>query len=82
MVRIFSLIWTLILSLLVTAISFFYIREEKVGFPFSFATDTEGQGFAGTGIEINFWSLILDIIFWWFLFSILWLILKNYVFDL
>jgi ribose/xylose/arabinose/galactoside ABC-type transport system permease subunit len=82
MIRISSLIWTLILSLIVTGISFFYIRGETRGFPFSFSKEIGEGGFAESGFEVSSWSLVFDIVFWWFLFSIVWIILKNYVFDM
>ncbi|OGY21300.1 MAG: hypothetical protein A2126_02435 [Candidatus Woykebacteria bacterium GWB1_45_5] len=80
MIRVLSLLWTLVLSLIVTGISFFYIRSDSRGFPFSFSKEIADQGSVG-GLHFNFGSLVLDVIFWWFLFSILWLILKNYIFE-
>lgn len=82
MIRISSLIWTLILSLAVSGLGFFYIREGMRGFPLAFAEEVEGGGLAGSGLDANIWILLIDIVFWWFVFSILWIILKNYVFDL
>lgn len=82
MIRISSLIWTLILSLAVSGLGFFYIREEMRGFPLAFAEEVEGSGLVGSGFDANIWILLIDIVFWWFVFSILWIILKNYVFDL
>ncbi len=82
MVRALSLIWTLALALAVTAISFFYVRDEiKHGFPFSFAKDTLTSD--GTiGVTINYWSVAFDILVWWLLFSLLWIIVKNYILEI
>ncbi len=82
MLRVFYLFWTLIAALLVTAISFFYISGDKHGFPFSFATEVKDS--VGGGeilLKFNTWTLIFDILFWWFLFSILLIIVRNYVFE-
>lgn len=83
MLRVFYLFWTLIASLLVTGFSFFYISGEvKHGFPFSFASNLDNGVVGGEIIlKFNVWSLVLDIVFWWFLFSILLIIVKNYVFE-
>jgi len=75
-------LWTLIIAVTVTGISFFYPREDLRGFPFSFAQliidQTTGRG----RYEFNFLLLGVDLIFWWVVFSVFLLILKNYVFDL
>lgn len=76
MLRIFSLLWTLLISLIVCGGSYFYIRGEARGFPFSFLKEMETGNF-----HISFWFLIADIIIWWLIFSVLWIILKNYVFE-
>lgn len=79
MLRVFSLIWTLIVSLAVVGLSFFYIRGDSRGFPFSFAREiTNG---VKASFHLNGYLLTFDIIFWWLIFSILWLVLKNYVFE-
>ena len=83
MLRVLYLFWTLIAALLVTGLSFFYISgEAKHGFPFTFATEVK-DGVSGGEILLKFnsWSLVLDIMFWWILFSILLIIVKNYVFE-
>ena len=83
MIRIFYLIWTLISSLLTTGLSFFYIRNEvSRGFPFSFAKEVLGQG-GGQGISFEFKTFVVafDIIFWWLIFSVLLVIIKNYIFE-
>ncbi|HEX7456194.1 MAG TPA: hypothetical protein VF303_01885 [Candidatus Nanoarchaeia archaeon] len=80
MIRILSLLWTLVIALIVTGISFFYIRGEARGFPFTFSKGTANQ-ISINGLEINIWSVILDVIFWWLIFSILWIVLKNYIFE-
>ena len=83
MLRVFYLFWTLVVSLLVTSFSFFYVSEEiKHGFPFTFAKSVE-NGVNGGEIllKFNVWTLLFDILFWWLLFSILLIIVKNYVFE-
>ena len=80
MIRALSLLWTLLLAVIVTAISFFYIRGEDRGFPFSFSEGTVEQ-IQVNGFQLNGWSVALDIIFWWLLFSMVWIILKNYIFE-
>lgn len=82
MVRVLSLVWTLTLAVAITSVSFFYIRDDiKHGFPFSFAKDIlNGDG--TSGFNINYWSIAFDILVWWLLFSLLWIIVKNYVLEL
>lgn len=82
MVRVLSLVWTLLLSLSITLVSFFYVRDEiKHGFPFSFAKDNlNGDG--TSSFSINYWSIAFDVFVWWLLFSLLWIIVKNYVLEL
>lgn len=79
MVRVLSLVWTLVAALLITGLSFFYItNNSNHGYPFTFAKDiTETSGLQG--LLVNYWSAALDALIWWFLFSILWIILKNYI---
>jgi hypothetical protein len=79
MIRAFSLLWTLIVAVAITALSFYYINGETRGFPFAFAREVEVGGYLG--FEYNTWTLIFDLIFWWLLFSILWVVVKNYIFD-
>ena len=78
MIRVLSLIWTLFLALIVTGISFFYIRGNARGFPFTFSKEISDQ--VGK-FDFNVWSIALDVVFWWLLFSILWIVLKNYIFE-
>ena len=80
MIRALSLLWTLLLAVIVTAISFFYIRGGDRGFPFSFSAGTVEQ-IQANGFQLNGWSVALDVIFWWLLFSMVWIILKNYIFE-
>lgn len=81
MVRVLSLLWTLILSLLTTAVSFFYIREEtRHGFPFTFAKDNFSAD-GSVGYDFNFFSVAFNLLVWWILFSLVWLIVKNYVLE-
>lgn len=85
MVRVLSLLWTFLLAMLVTGVSFFYIRSGvDRGFPFSFAKDTPItiDGNATFSINYNYWLLAFDVIIWWLLFSVLWIIIKNYVLEL
>jgi uncharacterized BrkB/YihY/UPF0761 family membrane protein len=79
MLRVLSLLWTLMLSLVVTGVSFFYVRGENHGFPFTFSRGVTDQG--TESLQFNAWSVVLDVLFWWFLFSVLWIILKNYIFE-
>ena len=85
MVRVLSLLWTFVLAALVTAVSFFYIRGGvDRGFPFSFAKDTLGTTDGNTiyTFSYNYWLLAFDLIIWWLLFSVLWIIIKNYILEL
>ena len=81
MVKALSLLWTLLLAVIVTAISFFYIRGEvKHGFPFTLARDsfnTDGT----VGYHVNYFSVAFDVLVWWVLFSLVWVIVKNYVLE-
>lgn len=81
MIRVLSLLWTLVLGIIVTGISFFYIRGEARGFPFTFSKET-GEQLDITKFDFNIWSIALNVMFWWLLFSILWIILKNYIFEI
>jgi hypothetical protein len=56
------------------------MRGEARGFPFSFSKGSAEQ-ISTNGVDINAWSVILDVIFWWLIFSVLWIILKNYIFE-
>lgn len=83
MIRVIYLFWTLIASLLVTGFSYFYVSSgARHGFPFSFAEEV-ADGVVGGEIllKFNVWLLIFDIVFWWILFSILLIVIKNYVFE-
>jgi hypothetical protein len=81
MIRALSLLWTLMLAAVITAISFFYVRDEvKHGFPFTFARDSFNSD--GTvGYNVNYFSVALDMLVWWVLFSLVWVIVKNYVLE-
>ena len=83
MLRVFYLFWTLIAALLVTGIGYFYLREVgRHGFPFAFATEVDNSlGSGNLTLSFNGIALALDIIFWWVLFSILLIAVKNYVFE-
>lgn len=82
MIRALSLLWTLLASLLITGVSFFYIREDQShGFPLSFATDSYLSN--GTvGYDFNYFSVAFNILIWWILFSLVWVIVKNYVLEI
>jgi hypothetical protein len=80
-VRILSLLWTFVASFVASTVSFFYLRDngEKHGFPFTFAKEVVVDGTAQ--LQYSIWSYLFDVIFWWFLFSILLIIIKNYVLE-
>lgn len=82
MVRVLSLVWTFVLSILITAVSFFYIPNGiDRGFPLSFAKDSTAAD--GTVSYIfNYWLVAFDVLIWWLLFSVLWIAVKNYVLEL
>lgn len=82
MIRVYSLLWTLIAAVLVSALSFFYIRGDGRGFPFSFSEAATSPVGAVVDFQINFLLAAADVLFWWLVFSMLWIILKNYVFDM
>ncbi|MDP2671867.1 MAG: hypothetical protein Q8P13_05455 [bacterium] len=81
MVRILALVWPLLASVLTSSLSFFYVNEAgtRHGFPFGFANDVVRDGVQTLNFSI--WSFVFDLVFWWFLFSILLIVVKNYVFD-
>lgn len=90
MIKISSLIYSLLAGLIVSALSYFYITNEgSHGFPFRFvqeATQSASASLeAGTKaffkISFNPWVFALDLFFWWLLFSILMVVVVNYVFD-
>ncbi len=83
MLRVFYLFWTLIVALLVTGLGYFYIKDEvRHGFPFSFATEVQNEFMSGDLVlSFNALALGINILFWWFLFSILLIAVKNYVFE-
>ncbi len=82
MVRVLSLLWTFGLAILTTALSFFYIQSEfRHGFPFTFATEIVASD--GTlAYKVNYWLIALDIFVWWLLFSMVWIIVRNYILEL
>lgn len=83
MIKIFYLIWSFLGAVLVTLLSFFYLREENLrGFPFSFANEITLEASEGRrSLNFNIWVGIADLIFWWLLFSILLVVIKNYVLE-
>ena len=82
MIRVYYLFGTLVAALFISALSFFYIRSSvQHGFPFSYAI-SDNNGVSGVvNINFNLWSFAFDVLFWWLLFSILLIIVKNYVFE-
>lgn len=93
MIKIFYLLWTFLFSVLVTSLSYFYSRDGLThGFPFTFAKDIlvnntyneailNSQNVTVVKGVINYWLFSFDIIFWWLLFSILLVMVKNYVLE-
>lgn len=90
MIKISSLLYSLLAGLSVSGLSYFYINSTgSHGFPLRFAQEATQSASAsletsGGGVEkIDFsWLLFgLDLLFWWLLFSILLVVVKNYVFD-
>ncbi|OGY30440.1 MAG: hypothetical protein A3F35_01815 [Candidatus Woykebacteria bacterium RIFCSPHIGHO2_12_FULL_45_10] len=81
MVRILSLLWTLVAAFVASSVSFFYLSSDgaRHGFPFVFAHEFTKDGVIQN--SYNVWSYVFDVVFWWFLFSILWIMVKNYVFE-
>ncbi len=81
MMKALSLLWTLLLSLIVTGISFFYIRDGvRHGYPFSYAKDAVNPD-GSLGYNINIFSIIFDVLIWWLLFSLVWLVIRNYILE-
>ena len=82
MVRVISLLWTLALSIVVTGISYFYIQNvNSRGFPFYFTHEVIASD-GSTVTTVNYWSVALDVFVWWILFSMVWIIVKNYILQL
>ncbi len=90
MIKISSLLWSLLAGLIVSSVSYFYItREGSHGFPFRFVQEATQSASATLDIgakgyeKINFSFLVfaLDLLFWWLLFSIVLVVIKNYVFN-
>lgn len=81
MIRALSLLWTLLLAVVITAVSFFYIRSGvKHGFPFTFARESYGVD-GILGYDLNYFSVAFNVLVWWVLFSLVWVIVKNYVLE-
>ena len=75
MIKVFYLFWTLLVAIAVTLVSFFYMQKGFLrGFPLGFYNTERQNSF----IVLSF---AVDLIFWWILFSILLVIIKNYIFD-
>lgn len=93
MIKVFYLLWTFLAAVLVTSLSYFYIKGNLThGFPFAFAKDTlVNKNFNDLVMTtpdttiikgvINGWVFALDVFFWWILFSILLVMVKNYVLE-
>ncbi|OGM57329.1 hypothetical protein A3A50_00895 [Candidatus Woesebacteria bacterium RIFCSPLOWO2_01_FULL_38_20] len=83
MIKVFYLIWSLLLALPITMLSFFYLRNGNLrGFPFSFAKEITIEASEGhRSLNFNIWIGLLDLFFWWLVFSILLVVVKNYVLE-
>lgn len=90
MIKISALLWSFLLALVVSGISYFYVTSNLGhGFPFHFAQEATQSASATLStlekalpkVSFNIWVFSLDLLFWWLLFSILLVIIKNYVFD-
>lgn len=76
MIRVGSLLWSLIVAVAVSGLSLFYTQNNKAGYPFAAIYQTE------TGESIFNWTVFFaDLIFWWLIFSILLVVVKNYLID-
>lgn len=88
MIKISYLFWTLLLSILTSLLSYFYVREANLhGYPFAYFKLKEAAGTAGNQLigqfaqDFNYLVFGLDLFFWWLIFSTLLVIVKNYVLD-
>lgn len=90
MIKISALLWSFLVALIVSSVSYFYITSSgSHGFPFRFAQEATMSASAALEIgargyeKISFSTLVfaLDLLFWWLLFSIVLVVIKNYVFD-
>jgi hypothetical protein len=90
MIKVSLLLWTLLTGLITSGVSYFYVSDSLGhGFPFHFAQEATRSASAAITIsekalpkvDFNFLIFSLDLLFWWLLFSILLVIIKNYVFD-
>lgn len=90
MIKISLLLWTFLSALIISGISYFYVSISLGhGFPFHFAQEATQSASATLStiekalpkVAFNIWVFSLDLLFWWLLFSILLVIIKNYVFD-
>lgn len=90
MIKISALLWSFLAALIISGLSFFYVNNVGGhGFPFRFAQEASqsasasfevgSQAFAKVGF--NYWIFTIDLLFWWLLFSILLVILRNYIFE-
>ncbi len=82
MVRVLSLLWTFGLAILTTCLSFFYVQSEfRHGFPLTFSSEVVASD--GTlAYKTSFWLIAIDVIIWWLLFSMLWIMVRNYILEL
>ena len=90
MIKVSSLLWSFLASLISSGLSYFYINAlGSHGFPFKFAQEATQSASASleTGVKavekvkFSFWIFALDLLFWWLLFSILLVVIRNYVFE-
>jgi uncharacterized ion transporter superfamily protein YfcC len=74
---------------MISGLSYFYVSGSLGhGFPFHFAQEASQSASAALmassalpKVDFNFLVFGLDLLFWWLLFSMLLVIIKNYVFD-
>jgi hypothetical protein len=97
MIKIAYLFWTFLLAVLTTGFSYFFVRYDQEGilhgYPLWFyknLTPTIGGGNQALSqgissrvdlMDLNYFLFAVDVVFWWLIFSILLVILVNYVFD-
>lgn len=90
MIKISALFYSFLISLLVSLLSYFYVTDTgSRGFPLRFAQEATESASATLDsntkmfevLDFTFWVFALDLVFWWLLFSILLVVVKNYVID-
>ena len=88
MIRISDLFWTLLTSLTTTLLSYFYVNKtHSSGYPLTYFKLEEAPAALSNQLigqwvgKINYFSFVLDLLFWWLIFSTLLVLVKNYLFD-